>query len=104
MQKILLYYLFTPIKDPEAVRLWQRGLCERLNLKGRILIANHGINGTLGGELADLKAYIKATKQYPNFRGISFKWSDGAREHFPKLIVKVRPEIVTFGVADKDPR
>jgi UPF0176 protein len=48
-----------------------------------------------------LKAYVQATKQYPSFKKISFKWSDGSREDFPKLIVKVRPEIVTFGVPEK---
>lgn len=101
MQKILLYYTFAPVDDPEAVRLWQRSLCEKLNLKGRILIANHGINGTVGGDMADLKEYVKVTKQYPAFKSMSFKWSDGSRDDFPKLIVKVRSEIVTFGVADK---
>ncbi|MFI5271152.1 MAG: rhodanese-related sulfurtransferase [Candidatus Saccharimonadales bacterium] len=98
MQKILLFYKFTPLSDPEAVRLWQRALCEQLNLKGRILIAEHGINGTVGGEIDDLKEYVKITKQYKQFKGIQFKWSEGKREDFPKLIVKVRPEIVTFGV------
>jgi UPF0176 protein len=101
MQKILLYYTFAPIADPEAVRLWQRATCEKLNLTGRILIAEHGINGTVGGELADLKAYVKETKRYPSFKNMAFKWSDGSREDFPKLIVKVRPEIVTFGISDK---
>jgi UPF0176 protein len=51
MEKILLYYKFQPITDPEAVRLWQRALCEKLNLKGRILISPHGINGTVGGNI-----------------------------------------------------
>lgn len=97
MQKIILYYKFMPIADPEAVRLWQRALCERLNLKGRILIARHGINGTLGGDLGDLKAYVKETKSY--FKGTQFKWSDGGRDDFPKLSIKVRDEIVTFGAA-----
>lgn len=101
MQKILLYYKFAPIADPEAVRLWQRTLCESLGLKGRILIAEHGINGTVGGTITALKAYAKATKAYPAFSGISFKWSNGGADDFPKLVVKVRPEIVTFGVANK---
>ncbi|MEK7059541.1 MAG: rhodanese-related sulfurtransferase [Patescibacteria group bacterium] len=99
MQKIILYYKFAPVKDPESVRLWQRALCEQLNLKGRILIAEHGINGTLGGDIKDLKTYIKATKAYAAFRGTDFKWGEGSRDDFPKLIVKVRPEIVTFGAA-----
>jgi UPF0176 protein len=101
MQKILLYYKFTPISDPEAVRLWQRTLCESLNLRGRILISKHGINGTVGGELADLKKYVKTTKEYAGFKGTNFKWSDGERDHFPKLSIKVRDEIVAFGTPDE---
>jgi UPF0176 protein len=97
MQKILLYYKFTPLADPESVRLWQRTLCEKLDLRGRILIAKHGINGTVGGELDDLKAYAKTTKEYLPFKEITFKWSNGCREDFPKLSVKVRDEIVSFG-------
>ncbi len=101
MQRIILYYAFTPVKDPEAVRLWQHALCDALNLKGRILIAEHGINGTLGGDDKDLREYVKQTKQYFAFKDMVFKWSDGRREDFPKLSVKVRPEIVTFGVPDR---
>ena len=48
--KILLYYVFTPLSDPEAIRLWQRDLCESLGLRGRILISKDGINGTVGGD------------------------------------------------------
>lgn len=94
-----MFYRFMPLADPEAVRLWQKTLCEALKLKGRIIIADHGINGTLGGEINDLKNYVKQTK--PFFKGISFKWSEGGRDDFPKLSVKVRPEIVTFGVAEQ---
>ncbi|HEX4662088.1 MAG TPA: hypothetical protein VH144_00575, partial [Candidatus Saccharimonadales bacterium] len=101
MQKILLYYTFTPLADPESVRLWQKALCEKLNLKGRILLSEHGINGTVGGDIDDLKAYAKETKSYPGFKGMTFKWSDGSRDNFPRLSVKVRDEIVSFGVKDE---
>jgi UPF0176 protein len=101
MQKIVLYYVFAPVADPEAVRLWQRALCGKLNLKGRILIAPHGINGTVGGDIKDLKAYVKETKTYTPFKNTTFKWSDGGRDNFPRLSVKVRPEIVTFGVPEE---
>jgi UPF0176 protein len=96
MQKILLYYKFTPIPDPVAVKLWQKTLCDSLNLKGRILISSQGINGTVGGEMADLKAYIKATKEFASFKDIVFKWSDGSREDFPRMSVKARRELVGF--------
>lgn len=101
MQKILLYYKFTPIADPEAMRLWQRTLCESLNLRGRILLSEHGMNGTVGGDISNLKRYIKITKQYPGFKDMQFKWSEGTREDFPRLSVRVRDELVSFGAASE---
>jgi len=102
MQKILLYYKFTPIADPEAMKLWQKTLCESLNLRGRILVSAQGLNGTVGGDMDDLKAYIKATKQYPGFKGIVFKWSDGGREDLQRLSVKSRRELVGFKNSDDE--
>ena len=95
--KVILYYGFTPLRDLEAVRLWQRELCERLELKGRILLSTHGINGMVGGGLSALATYISRTKEYPGFKKIDFKWSDGTGHDFPRLRVRVRDEIVTFG-------
>ena len=102
MQKILLYYKFTPISDPEAIKLWQKTLCDGLNLRGRILVSRHGLNGTVGGEMDDLKKYIKQTKQFPGFKDIIFKWSDGAREDFPRMSVKNRRELVGFKNSDDE--
>jgi UPF0176 protein len=101
LQKIILYYGFAPISDPEAVKLWQKTLCESLGLKGRIIISKHGINGTLGGDMAALKKYVRQTKDYPGFRKIDFKWSDGTGDDFPRLRVRVRPELVSFGAPDE---
>lgn len=99
--KVLLYYQFTPLADPEAVRLWQQQLCEHLELTGRILISSHGINGTVGGPLPAIKRYVKATKSYPAFSSMSFKWSEGTGHDFPRLRVRVRDEIVSFGAPDE---
>ncbi|MCB9820078.1 rhodanese-related sulfurtransferase [Candidatus Nomurabacteria bacterium] len=102
MQKILLYYKFTPISDPEAIKLWQKTLCDSLNLRGRVLVSRHGLNGTVGGGVDDLKAYIKSTKQYPGFKDTVFKWSDGGREDFPRMSVKNRRELVGFKNSDDE--
>lgn len=102
MQKILLYYKFTPISDPEAVKLWQKTLTDSLNLRGRILVSKHGLNGTVGGEMDDLKKYIKETKKFPGFKNIVFKWSDGSRENFPRMSVKNRRELVGFKNSDDE--
>lgn len=98
---MLLFYRFAPIADPEAVRLWQHALCESLGLTGRILVSRHGINGTLGGDMAACKRYVRATRSYSGFHGMDVKWSSGTGEEFPRLSVKARDEIVSFGAPDE---
>lgn len=99
--KVILFYRFTPLRDPEAIRLWQRTLCESLGLTGRILISHHGINATVGGAMASLKTYVSATKSYPGFHGLDVKWSEGTGRDFPRLRVRVRDEVVSFGAPDE---
>ncbi len=101
MNKIILYYKFVPIADPDMTMRWQKELCEKLGLKGRIIIAEHGINGTLGGPIKNVKAYVKAMNLTKQFKGMQYKWSDGAADDFPRLSVKVRPELVTLAPDEK---
>ena len=101
MEKILLYYLFRPVADPESVRLWQRELCHRLGLTGRILISHQGINGTVGGPVRALKEYVRVTREFSSFRDLEVKWSEGGSADFPRLSVRVRDEIVAFGAPDE---
>ena len=106
--KIALYYAFAPLADPDAVRLWQRDLCESLGLRGRIIVSPHGINGTVGGTVENVKKYVRKTRQYAGFAHLDVKWSDGTAfdqdgfiTDFPKLSVKARAEVVSFGVPDE---
>lgn len=101
MEKIILYYKFVPVTDPGTVMLWQKELCSRLGLKGRILISPHGINGTLGGPIDSLRAYKSEMNKTTTFKGITYKWSDGSAEDFPRLRVKVRDEIVSFDAGEE---
>lgn len=101
MEKIILFYKFVPLVDPVMVKLWQLELCQRLGLKGRIIISQHGINGTLGGGLDSLRTYKSSMNKSVVFKGITYKWSDGKANDFPRLSVKVRDEIVTFHAADE---
>ena len=102
--KIVLFYAFAPLADPEAIRLWQRDLGEALGLRGRILLSKDGVNGTLGGDLPALKKWLRSFRSYAPFANVDIKWSegtgvdaDGRSLDFPKLSVKVRDEIVSFG-------
>ncbi len=105
--KVLLFYAFTPLADPEAIQLWQHTLADSLGLRGRILISPHGINATLGGDVVEMKKYVRGTRAYAPFKEINFKWSegraleDGTTADFPRLSVKVRDELVTFGAPDE---
>jgi UPF0176 protein len=62
------------------------------------LLSKDGINGTLGGPLSGVKKYIRAMKDFPAFRDMQYKWSEGKGHEFPRLQIRVRDEIVTFGV------
>ncbi|MEJ6553932.1 rhodanese-related sulfurtransferase [Microbacterium esteraromaticum] len=106
--KIVLFYAFAPLADPEAIRLWQRDLGEALRLRGRVIISRHGINGTLGGDLPAVKRWLRRFRDHPAFADADVKWSegtaidaDGYSVDFPKLSVKVRDEIVSFGAPDE---
>lgn len=101
VSRIALYYRFVPLADPEAVRLWQRALCRQLGLTGRIIVSVQGINGTVGGPVDAVKQYVKQTREHPAFKDLEVKWSDGSAEDFPRLSVKVRPELVAFGAPDR---
>lgn len=101
LNKIILYYAFAPVADPNAVVLWQRALCEQHGLTGRIIVSPHGINGTVGGPMESVKRYARATKQYPGFGKMDVKWSEGTGNDFPRLSVKARPELVAFQSPDE---
>ena len=101
MQKVILYYKFVPVHDAKLAMLWQRELCTRLGLKGRIIVSRHGINGTLGGDIENLRQYKREMNTSEIFRGITYKWSDGAGSEFPRLSVKVKKELVAFEAPDE---
>jgi len=95
---ILLYYKYVSIQYPQQVVNWIRALCQRLNLKGRILVATEGINGTVGGLPADIEAFKKEFLAHPLFGGTDLKESPGSADYFPRLMVKVKQEIVALGI------
>lgn len=101
MNKVILYYKFVPVLDPAMTVRWQKELCSRLSLKGRIIVSKHGINGTLGGDIENLREYKREMNRSVLFKGITYKWSDGTGNDFPRLSIKERPELVAFGAPDE---
>lgn len=92
--KIILYYNYVDIEDPQELMNSQRELCEKLDLKGRVIIAHEGINGTLEGSEENIKQYVDNLLSDPRFKETHMKYSDGIGDAFPKLSIKVKDEIV----------
>ncbi|CAN5668642.1 rhodanese-related sulfurtransferase [soil metagenome] len=100
---VLLFYKYVPIADPHAFAAAQRKLCVSLGLKGRLLIATEGINGTLAGPTEAINHYVSAFHSHSRFADVEMKVSAGDENTFPKLVVKVRSEIVTLGAGELTP-
>lgn len=93
--EILLYYKYVSISDPFALRKAQLEVCEMLGLKGRIIIAHNGINGTVEGLVKNTQKYIEIMQQDTRFVDIVFKKSKGTGEALPRLQIKVRKDLVS---------
>lgn len=91
----LLFYQYTRIDDPKTFMDRERAVCEVLELKGRVIIAEEGINATLEGSAAHIEKYIVHLRKDKRFKRTDFKITAGRGDLFPRLSVKVRPEIVT---------
>ncbi len=104
--KVILFYKYTPIHDPEAYVADQKAFCAQHNLVGRVLIAHEGINGTVEGRPEDVDAYVTWMQNDTdyNFSDVDFKESEGEGDGFPKMKIKVKKEIVNLGLGeDVDP-
>lgn len=102
MYNLLLFYKYVKIDQPEIFCINHRKLCEELNLKGRIIIANEGINATVEGEKVNTDKYIDILKLDERFKDIKFKISESDGTNFPKLSCKVRDEIVSLNLGEDD--
>ncbi|MBC8065260.1 MAG: rhodanese-related sulfurtransferase [Chlorobia bacterium] len=96
--QILLYYCFVDIPDPEDIAAEQRAWCEELGLRGRVIVAAEGINGTVSGSHEAADAYMEKMREHALFAPTEFKIDDHDRHAFKRLSVKVRSEIVTLGL------
>ncbi len=102
--QILLFYQYTKIEGPEEFKQAQVELCQKLNLKGCIIVSREGLNATVEGRLDSTEKYIKQLTKDSRFENTHFKKSFSDGQSFPKLSVKVRSEIVSAHLGnDIDP-
>ena len=94
MEKIILFYKYVPIANPQTLMRDLRMVCENNGLKGRIILADEGINGTLGGTAQSIEGFKSFLLSKPLFSDVDFKEGAGQADHFPRLQVIVKKEIV----------
>lgn len=100
---ILLYYCYAQIENAEAYRDEHHLLCLNLNLLGRIIVSDEGLNGTVSGLKEDCEKYMEALKADPRFAKTDFKVDESDKHAFAKLHVRYKPEIVHSGLRHIDP-
>lgn len=98
--RVLLFYMYVEIENPEEFASQHLELCKRLGLKGRIIVAKEGINGTVSGILENTEEYMRTIKEDPHFAKIIFKVDEADGHAFKKMHVRPRSELVTLRLED----
>lgn len=104
MFSVVALYHFARIADPLGLRDILFAFCATRGIKGTLLLAHEGINGTIAGERAALEAVVGHIRSWDGFAALEVKYSHADAMPFGRLKVKVKREIVTMGVDDIDPR
>jgi UPF0176 protein len=105
--KVAAFYQFASFPDFRELREPLRAVCARLKLKGSVLLAHEGINGTLAGAAGAIDDFVAELRDGAIFGGrldgLELKFSQGTAMPFQRLKVRLKREIVTLGCASADP-
>ena len=101
--RVAALYRFARFGNPAALRAPLLALCRRLGVKGTLLLAREGINGTVAGTSEAIDEVVAHIRSLPDCADIAVKSSNAASMPFMRLKVRVKSEIVTMGQGDLDP-
>src|ERR1700735_2724330 len=105
--KVVAFYQFAPLPDFRELREPLRTLCGDLKLKGSVLLAHEGINGTLAGSHKAIDEFVATLRHGDIFRGrlyhLELKYTSAETMPFGRLKARLKKEIVTFGDDAADP-
>ncbi len=103
MFTVCALYKFTRLDDFEKIQDPLKLFLESLNIRGTLLLANEGINGTIAGDNNNILEAIDYLQSDKRLDGLEFKYSYSEKPPFKRLKVKLKKEIVTLGVSYIDP-
>lgn len=98
--RVLLYYKYQPIDDPEKFTADHLKFTKSIGLRGRILVSSNGINGTVSGTIQQTDQYQKYLHSIPGFDDVWFKVDEAEDYAHSKMFVRPREEIVSLKLAD----
>jgi UPF0176 protein len=93
--RILLFYKYVDLDDPESMVKEHLQWCLANNIKGRVFFAKEGVNGTVSGTIENIKKYKKHLTDFKMFNDIWFKEDEGTGHVFKKMHVRLKNEIVS---------
>lgn len=102
--RVAALYRFAPFDDPSGLRETIAGWCAQRDIRGTLLLAEEGINGTVSGDPAAIDALIADLRGLPGCAGMDVKYSEAPAHPFGRMKVKLKREIVTMGVDRIDPQ
>jgi UPF0176 protein len=100
---VAAFYKFVDIDDPATLQRELRAFCAERDIKGTILLAREGINATISGPETDIATVVNKLRSDLRFANLTVKYSNAALHPFQRFKVKIKREIVTFGVPDLRP-
>jgi UPF0176 protein len=102
-QVIAAFYKFVSLDDYQNRRQPLLNLCQQYNIKGTILLAAEGINGTIAGTRSSIDTILATLRSDPCFADLEHKESTATKSPFDRLKVRLKREIVTFGIPTVNP-
>ena len=100
---IATFYKFVPISELETTRKQILTWCEAKRIKGTIILAEEGINGTIAGTAEAIADFLSSLRSLAGLADLEHKESTSSKLPFAKLKVKIKPEIVTLGLPQVNP-
>ena len=91
-------YKFVPVADLEGLRTELKAAADAAELKGTILLSKEGINLFLAGEEPRLRTFLEQVRTHPEFADLETKDSYSAEQPFRRMLVRLKKEIIAFGV------
>jgi RluA family pseudouridine synthase len=96
-------YRFAPLQDLPALRTELLAFCRSRQLRGTILLSTEGINLFIAGEAASVEALLERLRAIPGLEPLEAKYSHTAQQPFRRMLVRLKREIIAFGVPGIDP-